>query len=1035
MQKIPNYDYKEVEENIQKKWDENKIYENLKKKNVGNQKFYYLDGPPYTSGKIHIGHAWGKALRDMLMRFKRMQGFDVFDRAGFDMHGLPISHKVQAKLNLKDKFEIEKFGVENFIKECKVLAKENMDSMIDDFNRLGVWMDFKNPYMPIENSYIEGIWWLIKKAHENDRLYQGLRTLTWCHNCETSLAKHELEYQNVTDNSIFVKFKIKDKDEFLVIWTTTPWTIPFNLGVMVNPEIIYQKIKVNNETWILAKDLVEDLIKNKLEKDYEILEEFTGDKLEGTRYTHPFEDFIDYPKAEKLHSVVMSTEYVDTKAGSGLVHTAPGCGPEDYEIGHKNGLPAFNTLNEQGEFQDIEKFKGLVAKKDDEKFIEFLKEKNALVYKEKYKHEYPHCERCHNPVIFRATKQWFFKIEDIKDRMKELNSKIKWVPDWAGSRQFHSWIDNLRDNSITKQIHWGTPFPVWQCDSCKEYTVVGSSKELAQLSGADKVPKDLHKPFIDKVEIPCKCGSKQIKNTDVLDVWVDAGSASWLALDYPVKQDLFKEIFPPDFILEGKDQIRGWFNLLFVAGIVSMDKPAFKAVYMHGFINDSEGRKMSKSLGNVISPYEIIEKYGADTLRYYMIGAANPGLDMNYNFDDMKVCFKNLSIYWNLHKYIIDNITHQNLKSDDLKLPDDLSTESRYILSKLNSTIKEVTDFLDNYVLNEIPKKIEELFLELSRTYIQMIRDRLTTGSDDDKLEILSVMYDVFTKANTMFAVVSPYITDAMFQNLKENLNLDQDSVHKVKWPKHNKNFIDKDLEKDFMIVQDTIQSILGAREKGKIGVRWPILEAIILFKDKDNVESIKRYNDIIKNQTNVKGIKIVDNFEGVKRKLTPNYKAMGKDFGKLVQKVASIIPTLDPNVVLKDGQEIDIDGEKKTVKDYHCNVEFELKEGYSTSEYKHGELYLNLERNDELENEGYLREIIRRIQNERKNAGLIKQDRIDLTITSDENINKTILQNIEDIKNICGCNKITFEFNDNNEFKSEFKVKEKLIKISFNKI
>jgi isoleucyl-tRNA synthetase len=805
MEQIPSYNPKEVEETVDQFWNKNEVYKRAKDKNKNKQKFYYLDGPPYTSGKIHIGHAWGKSLRDMLMRYKRMKGFDVWDRTGFDMHGLPISHKVEAKLGIKGKEAIEKHGVEDFIKECKSLAIENMNSMIVDFKKLGIWMDFDNPYKPIDNSYIEGIWWLIKKAHENNRLYEGKRTLTWCPSCETSTAKHELEYADIKDTSIFVKFKVKDtekskisgttvsgSDDYLVIWTTTPWTIPFNLAIMVNPNVDYIKIKVKGENWIVAKELADSLVKDLLDEEYEILEEFKGETLEGMKYEHFFSKHIDYPEAEKMHTVLLSSEYVDTTAGSGLVHCAPGCGPEDYEVGHKNGLPAFNNVNEQGIFENMGRFDGLKAKFEDKIFIEEIEDAGALVASTKISHEYPHCERCHNPIVFRSTKQWFFKVEDLKEEMKTLNKDIDWVPGWAGNKQFHSWLDNLRDNSITKQIHWGTPFPVWKCESCTEYTVIGSSKELKELSGS--CPEDLHKPFIDNVKIPCKCGKEQVRTPDVLDVWVDAGSASWLCLDYPVRTDLFEEMFPADFILEGKDQIRGWFNLLFVASMVSMKKPSFKAAYMHGFINDSSGRKMSKSLGNVISPSEITDKYGADTLRYYMIGAANPGLDMNYNFEDLTVKFKNISIFWNVHKYVIDTSSALNInptKLDEKKVK--LSVEENYILSKLNSTIKNMTEHLDKYELNQIPDLVEELFLELSRTYIQLVRDKLTIGDEEEKISALYTMNKVLTEGIKMFAIISPYVSEAMYQNLKEEFEMTEDSIHFFSWPEYDKNMINKE--------------------------------------------------------------------------------------------------------------------------------------------------------------------------------------------------------------------------------------------------
>ena len=610
---IQNYDAAKLEPEVLEFWKRNSIYEKSKERNKGKKKFYFLDGPPYTSGKVHLGTAWNKALKDCVLRYKRMQGFDAWDRAGYDMHGLPTEQAVEKNLGLKHKDEIPNYGVANFVNACKEFAITNMISMNNDFKRIGVWMDFDNAYQSIQNTYMEGEWWLIKKAYENGRLYEGEKTMHWCASCATSLAKHELIYENVSENSIFVKFPVKNRqNEFLIIWTTTPWTIPFNLCVMANPNLDYVRVKVGDEIWIVAKTLSASFISGVAEKQFSIVEEFKGNELLGLEYSHPFENetprFKELKsKHPKVHTVVLSEEYVDISAGSGLVHMAPGCGPEDYEVGHRNNIPPFNTLSERGVFDStIIIFDGFIAKKDDKKITEEIRKKGLLAAETKVEHDYAHCWRCKNPVIYRTTTQWFFKIEDLKDRMRELNKSIKWVPDFAGSRNFDNWLANLRDNGITRQRYWGTPLPIWKCRQCKDFIVIGSIEELKKIAG--RIPEDLHKPWIDEVKIKCKCGAMKERVPDVLDVWIDAGSASWNCLDYPRRKDLFEELYPADFILEGIDQIRGWFNLLFVASMVAMNNPSFKAVYMHGFINDAQGRKMSKSLGNYILPQEVVDE-------------------------------------------------------------------------------------------------------------------------------------------------------------------------------------------------------------------------------------------------------------------------------------------------------------------------------------------------------------------------------------------------------------------------------------------
>ncbi|MDP2749527.1 MAG: class I tRNA ligase family protein [Nanoarchaeota archaeon] len=518
---MQNYNPEIIENEIIEFWQKNKIYEKAKAKNNGAKKFYYLDGPPYTSGRIHIGHAWGKSLRDSIMRYLRMKGLDVWDRPGFDMHGLPTSHKVEAKLGLKSKDEIGvKVSKEEFVKECEKFAMENMDLMITDFKRLGIWMNWDDPYIPIKSSFIEGNWWLIKKAHENGYLYEGKKVMSWCPSCATSLAKHELDYETVTEKSIFVKFKVlvdekgknKEKEnEYLIIWTTTPWTIPFNMAVMVNPELDYVRCKVparkelekqkygkkeQDEVWILAAGLAAPVIQAVADREMTVIEEFKGEELEGLRYRQPFFEEIKFHQEEeersknakegeqskRSYTVLLSKEYVTLSAGSGLVHCAPGCGPEDYEVGHKYKVPAFNEIDEKGEFpKSMGKFAGLVAKKDDKKFVEALNLKCLLVAETPVEHEYAHCWRCKSPVVFKTTTQWFFDVEtELKDKMIEANKSIKWVPDWAGNKWFDSWLRNLRDNGITRQIIWGPPLPIWRCTDkkCNHYDVIGSIDEL-----------------------------------------------------------------------------------------------------------------------------------------------------------------------------------------------------------------------------------------------------------------------------------------------------------------------------------------------------------------------------------------------------------------------------------------------------------------------------------------------------------------------------------------------------------------------------
>jgi isoleucyl-tRNA synthetase len=1038
----------EVEKEIHEFWTKNNIYQNIKNKNHGKKRFYFLDGPPYTSGKVHLGTAWNKALKDMVLRYKRMKGLDVWDRAGYDMHGLPTEHATEKKLNLNGKEDIQKYGVSKFIDECKKLCVDNMNLMNEDFKKLGVWMDFENAYQSIKNDFIDGEWWLIKKAHEQQRLYRGLRTMTWCKDCATALAKHELEYQEVTDTSVFVKFKVKDtENEYLIIWTTTPWTIPFNMAVMVNPELDYVKAKVDDEVWILSKALGPMVIQAVVGKKYHELEEFKGEKLKGLKYEHFFDKDMNYSKIEaknpeNVHTVVLSEEYVDTSAGTGLVHCAPGCGPEDYEVGYKNGIPAFNIIDEKGMFpKESGKFAGLVAKKDDAKFIEMIAGENALVATSDVEHDYAHCWRCHNGVVYRTTKQWFFKVEDIKDQMIKENNDIKWVPNTAYNA-FNSWLQNLRDNSISKQRYWGTPIPVWVNEKDEDdYIVVGSIKQLEELS--NKKVEDPHIPKIDEIIIE-KDGKKYKRIPDILDVWVDAGTVSWNCLDFPKNKELFDNLFPAEFILEGKDQIRGWFNLLHVASMISMNRPSFKNVYMHGFVQDSQGRKMSKSLGNYILPEEVINKHGADTFRYYFIGGANPGLDINYNPDDVELKNKNLHVLWNIHNFIIDFFKNNDLDYNSLKNIDTskLDLEEKFMLSLLNSKIKMITESFEAYRLNEVPLLVEELYLSFSRRYIQLIRDKAVQGSDQDKNNIGFVLIESLMGILKMFSCVCPMITDKIYLNLKPLINTDQSSIHEFEWPQYDPSLINLELENNVIHIESVIQGILFAREKAQLGVRWPVKNIIIETTDKSVIKAINSLKSLIMSQTNIKNIDLKEKFNDVKISIKPDYGKIARIASENTQLlVAEIIKNQDKIIVDIETNSKSIvnikENQYEIIKDYLV-YEYSAPEHIQQAEFKAGMVYLDKTRTPELEAEGFSREITRRVQQTRKNAGLQRSDEIELFIKLPSELIDGISCHVNQIKTITGSIGIMIDSNDpDKEYLniSDEKIKNQSVKLMFNKL
>ena len=1011
------YDFKKVEKEILSFWAKNKIYEKAKKKNKGKEQFYFLEGPPYTSGKVHLGHAWNKALKDLVLRYKRMNGFDVFDRSGYDMQGLPTEHATMKKNGLKTKEDIVKLGVKKFITQCRKTCQDNLKEMNKEFIREGIWMDFENAYQTISPEWTESVWHLVKTAHEKGRLYEGERALHWCPNCESALAKHELDYKDLTDTSIYMKFQLKGKkNEFMIIWTTTPWTTPLNLSVVVHPEFDYVRCQVNDEIWIVAKKLAKEVINKYAEKDFEIIETFKGTKLEGKEYIPIFDkEFKELEKRKKdqpLYKIILSKEHVHLDEGTGIVHLAPGCGDSNYDLCIVHGVKPFNIINTKGQYPlDHPTFQGWTAKVDDKKFAGLLEEKGKLAGHTQFTHSYPHCQRCKTAAIFRTTPQWFFKVEDMKNKMIAENKKIKWVPD-AAFNAFNAWLENLRDNSITKQRFWGTALPIWRCDSCKDYDVIGSIAELKEKSG--KTPKSFHKPEIDELTYPCKCGKTKKRLPDILDVWLDPGSASFANLGYPQDDKLFKKLFPADFILEGNDQIRGWFNLLHISSMILLGKISFTHCYMHGMINDAKGRKMSKSQGNYILPGEVYDKYGVDTFRFYAVGAANPALDMNYNFDDVKSKYRNLVIIWNIHNFILD--LSKNYKIDPTKVKvtqKSMGREEQYIFSKLNSTIRLVTDKLEQLLLNEVPLIMEDLFLELSRTYIQLTRDKASIGSKKDKELVAYTLYHVFFDALKLFATVSPMVTDKMYLNFKKAFKLKEESIHHCKWPNFDEKLINAELENDFNVASKTIQALASTREKAQIGNRWPLGEAIVVSDNKKTQNSLERSKEIIMKQVNIKKLTIKPEFKSVQTTIKADFKQVGPDFGKNAPKIVAALVNESADNILdninKNGKyEMNLNGETFNIVKEHIIVEKKIPDHLEEQIFNLGSVYLNKKVTKDLLAEGFARELMRHTQSLRKKQGLEKKDRIKAHITVDKSLEKPLQPYLEQIKEKVGADELT---------------------------
>ncbi|MGB9675212.1 MAG: isoleucine--tRNA ligase [Candidatus Nanoarchaeia archaeon] len=997
------YEYLKVEQEILKFWEKEQIYKKVKKRLAKAPKYAFLDGPPYTTGRIHIGNAWNYSLKDCYRRFLRMSGINVHDQPGFDTHGLPIENKVEKKLGLKGKQEIvEKIGVEKFINECRNFALEKVKPMIEDFKRLGVWMDWDNPYLTLTNDVIQGAWWSLAQIWKKGLLYRAKRVTPWCPHCSTALAKHELIYKSVQDKAIYVKFPLKGKNnEFLLVWTTTPWTIPFNLAVMANPSIEYSRIKVGDEVWLLAKDTVQKLL-SVLGKDFVILENLKGAKLEGLPYEHPFAEIINFSKINSawLHKVILSEKYVSSTEGTGFVHCAPGCGPEDFEVGQKYGLPAFNELDEQGVFsQSMGPFGGLRARVDDAQFIEALEKKGLLLHVENYTHDYPTCWRCSTDIIFRATEQWFIAVSKLKEQMLAANKVVRWTPDWAKD-WFRSWLENIQDWNISRQRFWGMPLPIWICEKCGLELVIGSTREIKELKG--KVPKDLHRPWIDRVKLKCpKCKGDAVRIPDVLDVWLDSGSVPWATtsnLD-----------FVADLVLEGKDQIRGWFNSLMCLSMAARGISPYKAVYMHGFINDALGRKMSKSLGNVISPNEVLEKFGADTFRYYTIGGANPGLDLNYNFADIKTKFANIQILWNIHLYLLELLDLLNLTKKELDLAkNQLLDEDKYMLSRLNSTILKVTEYFKAHRFNEIPLAIEELFLELSRQYIKATRER---ASEPATVYTIS---EVLLGCLKLFAPIAPFITEACYQNLREKLKLKEPSIHLTSWPVADTSLINTKLEAEMAYVKDVLSNILALREKIKRSLRWPIKSITIVTENEELLHAVTKHKNLLMRLANILEILQDHKIEGIRHDVKADFSKIGPKFGKDAPEIVAALTRLSPESIIESLKKkghltLEINGKKFELEHEDFLIKEQLPENLVGGLFGNYSLYLDTRETKEMLQLGFVREFVRAVQALRKTAKLNKKDKIELKIFAPESTKAILEQRKAELIDKLGAKEILF--------------------------
>lgn len=849
MQEQYNYN---TEKKIKTYWLEKNIPEKVRTKKA-NKNYYFIDGPPYASGSLHLGTAMNRVLKDLIIRYRRMTGYNVLDIPGFDTHGVPIEAKVQKKYNLKSKEDIEEFGIEKFTKECYSFATEHIEDMSKEIYELGQWMDWKNPYRTLDKTYMETGWWAFKKATEKGLLYHDKYPIHVCPSCGTSVSFNEIEHKDLIDTSIYVKLKSVDlENTYYVIWTTTPWTLPANLGIMIHPNYTYIEIIKNSEKYIVAEELVEKITTELGWEDFSLGKKYLGKDLEGKRYEPILGEWLTDLETLKKESykLILSPRFVHLEEGTGLVHCAPGHGREDYTVGKENNLLAFCPVTIEGVYDSsLKVHTGKKVKALDPEIIEYLENKNTILGKREISHAYPTCWRCSSPLLQVALPQWFLKIEPMKERLREINKEeVSWYPDWAKER-FDNWLASLSDWPISRARYWGTPIPIWKCESCEEIDVFGSLEELKEKVNSLSLDMDIHKPHIDSITYKCKCGGTKKRIPEIFDVWFDSGIASFASLNYPKKKEQFNDFWPPDINIEGSDQIRGWWNSQLIVSAICFDKAPFKFVALHGMVLDVSKKKLSKSLGNDKPLLERFNEFSIDYYRYYFTKEYT-GMDVvidEKKFTDIKRIFNLLENIFSLLK-IMDNNLEFNLSIED----NTLEIEDKWILSKYYYL---VSNYHKNYKRCNFSKTVldlEKFILEdFSRTYLKLIKKRETKNN---------VLNHIFSGILLLLSPSVPHLTEDLFLKF----NKKGESIHLENLPEENDKLIDQKLENNFDTALLIVQETLALREKTKKRLRWVLPRLVVVTPDAESLSDIK---EIVSNMTNIKEVefktKILDgNYE-----------------------------------------------------------------------------------------------------------------------------------------------------------------------------
>ncbi len=991
-----NMNFVDREKAVLKFWQDNDVFKKSMDARKEGETFTFYDGPPTANGKPHIGHVLTRVIKDMIPRYRTMKGYYVPRKAGWDTHGLPVELGVEKILGLNGKEQIEEYGMEPFIKKCKESVWEYKGMWEDFSGTVGFWADMDNPYVTYNDDFIESEWWALKEIWDKKLLYKGFKIVPYCPRCGTPLSSQEVAqgYKTVKERSAVVRFKVVGEDAYFLAWTTTPWTLPSNVALCVNPDESYCKVKAaDGYTYYMAEALLDkvlgSLAKEEGEKAYEILETYKGTDLERKEY-EPLFDFANdiIAKQHKKAHYITCDSYVTMTDGTGIVHIAPAFGEDDANVGRKYELPFVQLVDDKGELTKETKYAGVFVKKADPMVLQDLEDAGLLFDAPKFEHEYPHCWRCDTPLIYYARESWFIKMTAVKDDLIKNNNTVNWIPESIGSGRFGNWLENIQDWGISRNRYWGTPLNIWECEDCGKQISVGSRKELGELSGnMDNAKVELHRPYIDDVTIPCSCGKTMKRVPEVIDCWFDSGAMPFAQHHYPFEnEDLFKQQFPAKFISEGVDQTRGWFYSLMAESTLLFNKAPYENVIVLGHVQDEHGQKMSKSKGNAVDPFEALAQYGADAIRWYFYINSAPWLPNRFHGDAVQEGQRKfMGTLWNTYAFFVlyANIDEFDASKYSLEY-DKLPVMDKWLLSKMNTLIKTVDSNLENYRIPEAARALDAFVDELSNWYVRRSRERFwAKGMEQDKINAYMTLYTAIVTVAKLAAPLTPFMAEDIYRNLVCSVDKGAPmSMHLCDYPKADESQIGTELEKNMEAVLKIVVMGRACRNSANIKNRQPIGQMYV--KAPEALSEF--YTEIIEEELNVKCVSFTDDVSGyTDYTFKPQLRTVGPKYGKYLKGIQEALTKLDGNATmaeLKSKGSITLTevSDEVVLTEEDLLITMTQMEGYMTEGDNTVTVVLDTNLTDELIDEGFVRELISKIQTMRKEAGFEVMDRIEVS-------------------------------------------------------